>query len=105
MANYFMWDYKHPDYAHSYAEADMQTDWNQTLVTQFNLIKASLRAAEIENDGIINVPEKFRGIIESLVFFNPENQMLSSNYIIKFVNRNCNYMDVMGVPLEIKNFV
>lgn len=106
MANCFMWDYNYPEYKFQYDPFEMQKDWNQTLVTQFNLINASLHAAEIVKSKIINVPEKFRSLIESLEYFNPEKQMLSSNYIIKFVKRegNCRYIDVQGVPLKIENF-
>jgi len=105
MANYFMWDYKCPDsMLKYYPQEAMQNDWNQTLVTQFNFINASLHGARMKKTKIVNVPEKFRGLIESLAFYKPEDSTLSGRYNIVFVENESNYIDVQGVPLKIENF-
>lgn len=105
MANYFMWDYKCPESMLKYfPEESMQNDWNQTLVTQFNFINASLLGARMKKNKTVSVPEKFRGLIESLVFYKPEDSTLSG-YDIVFLENESNYIDVQGVPLKIENFV
>jgi hypothetical protein len=102
-----MWDYKYPEYTFLYDPMEMQKNWNQTLVTQFNFINASLYAANIKPSKIINVPELFRELIESLEYYTKITETTGkvSSYNINFVDEYTKgYVDVQGVPLAIKNY-
>lgn len=107
MANGFTWDYKYPEYTFQYDPTEMQQNWNQTLVTAFNQINATLYAANIKPSKIINVPELFRELIESLEYYTKVTETTGkvSSYNINFIDvYTKGYMDVQGVPLAIKNY-
>jgi len=107
MANYFMWDYLYPDYKFLYDPIDMQKDWNQTLVTAINNIDNHLSLAKMPSTKHIIIPQKFKPIFDSLVFYSKITDnlgRLSNRFSVEFTEIDSDYINVCGVPLKIENF-
>jgi len=60
------WDYQIPTPQSLYA---LQSDWNHTILTKFNQIWTTYRSFNIV-PVVLKNPNKFKGIIEGLVFYN-----------------------------------
>lgn len=108
MANYFMWDYKYPEYSFLYDPKEMQENWNQTLVTAINNIDNHLSLAKIPSTKHIIIPKKFKCIFESMVFYDKLTDnlgKLANRFSTEFDDCESDYINVCGVPLKIENFV
>jgi hypothetical protein len=78
---------------------DAQTDWNQTLMTKFNML-----AVGINEEIIIKVPNKFKPLIDSLEFYDNTNSSIGNKYIVEFFESNDNIINVGDKELEVENF-
>ena len=95
------WNYQMPIPVVLY---DAQPDWNQTIVTKLNQIWATNRPFDVVPVAI-TVPNKFKDIIESLMFYDKETRMMSNRFIFEFIDTDVNYLDYGGVAkLYIDNF-
>lgn len=92
----YTWDYKVPN---NYA-ADLQRDWNQTIVSKFNEIVAGEQIKE--NPVHLTVPVMFNELITSLEYF--YNGRIGEKYIVEFVKRPEKVIMVGVIPLQIINF-
>lgn len=70
----------------------LQNDWNQTLVSLINKMNAqryrNKHVNSIPSETIISCPEKFKILIESLVYYNNETKRISDRYDVKFHSDN-----------------
>jgi hypothetical protein len=100
--NVFTWDYKIPL---KYNKNDVflfQIDWNQTLMTTFNIINNNLN----NKNEIINclTPIKFQKLIESLTFYNKETSIYK-NYKFEFIESNDDTIKINNnIELKILNY-
>lgn len=103
------WDYEglnkqHTDYRGT------QLDWNQTLVTKFNQMNVTLSKVYREDGTEImrrafNVPEKFRPLLETLLFYNPVTQKIGDRYSFNFLREdNTDLITLENVQMQILNY-
>lgn len=90
------WDYKLPIPQPMW---DGQTDWNQTLITKFNMLSVG-----VHETILIKVPNKLKPIIESLAFYDNTDSSIGSKYIVKFIDSDNNIISVGDKELEVENF-
>ena len=90
-----IWDYKIPQQP----MWDMQKDWNQSIVTKFNML-----CAGIDTEIIVKVPNKFKSLIESLYFYDNINSTINNRYIIKFIDSEEDLIIVGNNKLKIINY-
>ena len=75
------WNYQMPEPTPLYA---YQEDWNQTICTKLNQIWATNRPFDTV-PVVLKVPNKFKDIIESLLFYNKERKTLSNRFVFEFI--------------------
>lgn len=90
------WDYKLPI---SQPMWDAQTDWNQTLITKFNML-----AVGVHEKTLIKVPNKLKSLIESLEFYDNTNSIIGNKYVVEFIDSDDNIINVGDKELEVVNF-
>ena len=73
-----------------------QTDWNQTLLTKFNQL-----AVDMPYPLKIEVPNKFKELIESLGYYNENNMTVGIRYIVEFIDSEEDIIYVCGKELFI----
>ena len=78
---------------------DSQKDWNQTLLTKFNML-----CVGIHTEIVIKVPQKLKSLIDSLEFYNPLTNKIGSRFIVEFVESDNNIIYVGESELEVENF-
>ena len=78
---------------------DAQTDWNQTLITKFNMLSVG-----VHEKTLIKVPNKFKLLIESLEFYDNTNSTISNKYLVEFIDSDNNIISVGDKELEVENF-
>ncbi len=100
----FSWNYEPSDDYKKFG-SENQSDWNQTLLTQFNFINATLCGAHMPRNKIIVTPIKFKKIIKSLEFYDSNDSLIANHYFVEFVDDDIDYLNVQGVPLKIENFI
>jgi hypothetical protein len=91
------WDYKYNNFEDEF----MRDMWAQTLVTAFNSVALEnnfFHKSKIE----VIVPEKFRKLIESLIFYN--NGVVGDKYYTEFVDEDCDFITLEGCELKILNY-
>lgn len=91
------WNYKLPIPQPTW---DAQTDWNQTLITKFNILSIN-----IHERITIKAPNKFKKLIESLEYYNTIDSTIGKKYVVEFINSNDNIIKVGEKELEIENFL
>lgn len=72
-------------------------DWNQTIVTLFNSV------SDDESEHTLNVPIKFKELIESLVYYLP-NENRIGRYLVNYVTEDLDYIELNGNKIKIKNY-
>ncbi len=77
---------------------DVQKDWNQTLLTKFNMLCVGIHTKKV-----IKVPRKLKSLIDSLEFYNPLTNKIGSRFIVEFVESDNNIIYVGEPELEIEN--
>lgn len=90
------WDYKLPIPQPMW---DAQTDWNQTLMTKFNML-----AVGVHEKTLIKVPNKLKSLIESLEFYDNTNSTIGNKYVVEFIDSDDNIISVGDKELEVGNF-
>ena len=98
------WDYmghRQTEYPNS-----NQRDWNQTLVTKFNMLGARLHGLHIKpiNGLKVLIPNKFRELIEDLEYFDKETNMLCGRFSIWFTEEDSDIIDIGTLKLKIINY-
>ena len=78
---------------------DTQTDWNQTLITKFNMLTVG-----VHEKTLIKVPNKFKSLIESLEFYDKTDSSIGNKYSVEFVDSDDNIINVGDKELEVENF-
>lgn len=95
--NTMKWKYTPPE-----GQREFQTDWNQTFVTALNVACLGRNLTKTPID--VKVPEKFRSLIESLLFYEQENNMIAKRYGISFISSGENRVYVENMPVEIVGY-
>lgn len=90
------WDYKLPEIESWF---ELQTDWNQTLITKFNSLSVG-----VHEKTHIKVPNKFKPLVETLSFYDSENLTIGNKYNVEFIDSDDEIIIVGDKELEIKNF-
>ena len=78
---------------------DAQKDWNQTLLTKFNMLSIG-----IHTEITIKVPQKLKSLIDSLEFYNPLTNKIGSRFTVEFIESDSNIIYVVESELEVENF-
>ena len=78
---------------------DAQTDWNQTLMTKFNML-----AVGVHEKILIKIPNKFKTLIDSLEYYDDNNLTIGNKYIVEFIDSDSNIINVGDKELEVENF-
>lgn len=69
------------------------------------IAKVNYETTGIYNDPInIVIPIKFKPLIESLLYYKKEKQMISGKYLVSFTDDDSNIITIDGNKLEILNF-
>jgi hypothetical protein len=89
------WSYTHPTYGK--LDGDIQIDWNQTLCAILNQIG---KVNNHINKPKMIIPEKFRKLFESIVYYN----QYADRYQIEYINTDIDYVMVGECKLIIENF-
>jgi hypothetical protein len=90
------WDYKLPIPQPMW---DAQTNWNQTLMTKFNMLSVG-----IQQKTLIKVPNKLKSLIESLEYYDNTNSTIGNKYVVEFIDSHDNIISVGDKKLEVVNF-
>ena len=100
--NNFTWDYKIPQKYSSNNNSDHQNDWNQTLMTVFNIININLNSSNEINNCMC--PIKYQILIESLAFYNKETS-LYKNFKFEFTSDDSDIIKINNnIELKILNY-
>ncbi len=78
---------------------DAQADWNQSLITKFNMLSVG-----VHEKTLIKVPNKFKPLIESLMYYDNTDSSIGNKYIVEFINSDDNIINVGNKELEVENF-
>ncbi len=78
---------------------DIQKDWNQTLLTKFNMLSVG-----IHTEITIKVPQKLKSLIDSLEFYNPLTNKIGIKFTVEFIESDNNIIYVGESELEVENF-
>jgi hypothetical protein len=78
---------------------DAQTDWNQTLITKFNMLSVG-----VHEKTVIKVPNKLKSLIESLEYYDNTNSTIGNKYVVEFIDSDDNIISVGDKELEVENF-
>jgi hypothetical protein len=76
-----------------------QTDWNETIVTKFNQL-----SIDTNGHNTIRVPNKFKQIINNLVYYSQSTNKINERYNIEFIETDENIIYVGENKLEILNY-
>lgn len=74
-------------------------DWNQTLVTYINVLCETPTYPKR-----IDVPNKFKPLIESLLLYNEDEERIGSLYDVFYITSDIDYIKIDDNKLFIKNY-
>lgn len=77
-----------------------QTDWNQTLIVKFNEL-----SRDVHEIVMVEVPNQFRELIESLEFYDESNLTIGTKYVVKFITSDNDTINVGSEELGITDFL
>ena len=93
------WNYNPPALKNHFGMLDIQKDWNQTLITVLNMIRAQ---HNLPNPTIIKVPKRLIRLVESLEYYS--HGLIGSSFIVDVIDENSTVMNVGGIDLMIENY-
>ncbi len=95
------WNYKFKEFDNF--NIGTQFDWNQTFITKLNQLRGKVCHTNEQIE--LQVPTKFKSIIESLYYYNKNDNTISNLYSIKYIDSDIDYIKFSNLgKIKIKNF-